>query len=192
MPHQRPTCPIGDQHTPSETDMPHRRPTCLWRPIRDQHACRVTMEFMYTWKFKYTYFYILLTYLYTYWSPMGCHSGMSVSDGSLMKHVKGSDGYLDGYLIWLGGPQRVSNKACPSPMGLLIRHVSLWWVSNRSPVIIKSSWTPDKIQGYLILWPIYCSIKKNYIKYLSSQIYETYQHLRLSIPALFSISYLCT
>ena len=45
MLHQRPTCPIGDWHAPSETNMPYQRLTCLWRPIRDQQAYGVLSEF---------------------------------------------------------------------------------------------------------------------------------------------------
>ena len=87
--------PLGDRHAWSET---HRRPTypigdptCLWRPIGDQHDCRIQSELKHIKIFKYTYFiYFLLIYLHV-------RSGMTVSEMSLM-------GLRSGMLISVGLP----------------------------------------------------------------------------------------
>ena len=125
MPHWRPTCPIGDRHAPSKTDMPHWRPTCLWTPIGDQHACGVQSEFKHKIHLNILIFiYFLLIYIHTCRYPMGCRSGMAVSNwscrfqiGSSMKNVEVSDGSP----IGLRSGMLVSDQVCRSP----IRHNGL-------------------------------------------------------------------
>ena len=83
MLHRRLTCPIGDRHACSETDMPDRRPTC---PIGDRYACGVSTHLN---TFIFVYFLLIYIYIHIgiiYWD-------MVVSDGSPMKHVAVSDGF---------------------------------------------------------------------------------------------------
>ena len=154
MPYQR---PIRDQHVLLET---HWWPTCLIRdplgtntpdrrPIGDQHAWSKTnpgQNFYFLWvsdeacwspmglRWDMLAFDGLVSDQ-AYWAPMthlGLWSGMSVSDQACQSLM----GFRSDILV--------SDEACHSPMGLWsgmsvsdrspIRHVGLWWVSNRSKI----------------------------------------------------------
>ena len=109
--------------------MLHRRPTCLWRPLADRHAYGVQSEFK-------TLFYILFAYLYrniertlnqACRSLMGLRLGMSVSNGSLIRHVCWSPTkHVD-----LQSDMSVSDGTCRSQKGLR----SVMSVSNGSPIL---------------------------------------------------------
>ena len=141
--HRRPTCLIGD---PSKNDMPHRRPTCLIGDLP-----RVGLQ----WG--------MLVYDEVCRSPMGLQSGMWLSDQACHSPI-GLRGETCQSLIRLVGLRWVFNRTCWYPMGLRsgmlvsdeacrfpiglqwgmsvsdwspIRHVSLQWVSDRSPISLR-------------------------------------------------------
>ena len=134
MPHRRPTCPIGDRHAPSETDMPHRRPIC---PIGDRYACGDPWETnmpaksdknVNTYLVKYiNFFFTFCLLICIYWKNVrtpirhacwslirnvGLRSNMPVSDGSLISHVglrwisyRSTMGLRSGMLVSDGSPR---------------------------------------------------------------------------------------
>ena len=81
--------------------------------------------------------------------------GMSVSDGSQIRHVG----------LWWG--ILVSN-------GSLFRHVGLWWVSNRSPIILIISWTCSKLK--ILALDVFMSLigEKLYFKFWDQHIWVNF------------------
>ena len=154
MPHWRPTCPIGYQHAPLETDMPvetHWRPRCLRSPIR-----------IHTHMFKYTYFYILFANLYTCRSPMGCQSRMSVSHEACWFQMGLRWSMLRSPFRHVG-LQWVSDRS----------RIGLWWVSDGSPIIMIFSWTQKFT--YAWVWYTFKPYRRGLeIKSVTSLIYIMY------------------
>ena len=135
MPDQRPMgTNMPDRRPIRDLDMPHRRPICL---IGDPSETDMHVESNWNFNtFKYSYFYKLFAYVYTYIGII--YWGMTISDGSPINHIEVSHGSP----IRCVGLRWVSNQACWSPMGLWssmlvydgspMRHVGLWWVFDRS------------------------------------------------------------
>ena len=162
MPHWRLTYLFGD---PYETDMPHRIPIFLIGDLSEtdmlDQRCPIGTPIRHVGLKS-----IMLVFDQSCRSPfnhVGLWSGMSLSDGSLISHVR---------LRW------VSDQAWWFP----IRHVGLQWVSDRSPIIIICTWN---------LYYIVISFKKKYfIFFLNPRIFITSIFKISSILKLFILFFL--